>query len=66
MDLGLTDRVYVLTGASRGLGLALAHEITDHLGGDIQVHSRPNAGSIFSVLLPLAADPPGKNGSRSP
>jgi signal transduction histidine kinase len=64
------DRFYRAQGSSRadgtGLGLALAHEITDHLGGDIQVHSRPNAGSIFSVLLPLAADPPGKNGSRSP
>jgi two-component system sensor histidine kinase ResE len=64
------DRFYRAQGSSRadgtGLGLALAHEITDHLGGDIQVHSRPNAGSIFSVRLPLATDPPGKNGSRSP
>jgi two-component system sensor histidine kinase ResE len=64
------DRFYRAQGSSRadgtGLGLALAHEITDHLGGDIQVHSRPEAGSIFSVLLPLTADPPGKNGSRSP
>ena len=64
------DRFYRAQGSSRadgtGLGLALAREITDHLGGDIQVHSHPNAGSTFSVLLPLAADPPGKNGSRSP
>jgi signal transduction histidine kinase len=63
------DRFYRAQGSSRadgtGLGLALAHEITDHLGGEIQVHSRPGAGSIFSVLLPLAEDPPGKNGSRS-
>ncbi|MDT3399607.1 SDR family oxidoreductase [Streptomyces sp. B1866] len=27
MDLGLTDRVYVLTGATRGLGLAAAREL---------------------------------------
>jgi signal transduction histidine kinase len=63
------DRFYRAQGSSRadgtGLGLALAHEITDHLGGEIQVHSRPGAGSIFSVLLPLATDPPGKNGSRT-
>jgi signal transduction histidine kinase len=62
------DRFYRAQGSSRadgtGLGLALAHEITDHLGGEIQVHSRPDAGSIFSVLLPLAADSPGTNGSR--
>ena len=64
------DRFYRAQGSSRadgtGLGLALAHEITDHLGGDIQVQSRPDAGSVFSVILPLAADPSGKNGSRSP
>ncbi|HSK83090.1 MAG TPA: ATP-binding protein [Rubrobacter sp.] len=63
------NRFYRAQGSSRadgtGLGLALAHEITDHLGGEIQVQSRPGAGSIFSVLLPLAADPPGKNGSRA-
>jgi len=63
------DRFYRAQGSSRadgtGLGLALAHEITDHLGGEIQVHSRPDAGSIFSVLLPLAADAPDANGSRS-
>jgi len=63
------DRFYRAKGSSRadgtGLGLALAHEITDHLGGEIQVHSRPDAGSIFSVLLPLAADPPSSNGSRA-
>jgi two-component system sensor histidine kinase ResE len=63
------NRFYRAQGSSRadgtGLGLALAHEITDHLGGEIQVQSRPDAGSIFSVLLPLAADPPGKNGSRA-
>jgi len=62
------DRFYRAQGSSRadgtGLGLALAHEITDHLGGEIQVHSRPDAGSIFSVLLPLAPDAPGANGSR--
>ena len=27
MDLGLTDRVYVVTGASRGLGLATAQAL---------------------------------------
>src|SRR5215210_2217124 len=62
------DRFYRAKGSSRadgtGLGLALAHEITDHLGGDIQVHSRPGAGSTFSVALPLAADSP--NGRQPP
>ena len=52
------DRFYRAQGSSRadgtGLGLALAGEISQHLGGDIRVESRPNFGSTFSVELPLA------------
>ncbi|MDN5696407.1 MAG: cell wall metabolism sensor histidine kinase WalK [Rubrobacter sp.] len=57
------DRFYRAQGSSRadgtGLGLALAREITDHLGGDIHVESSPEEGSTFSVSLPL-----GSEGSR--
>jgi len=62
------DRFYRAQGSSRadgtGLGLALAHEITDHLGGAIEVLSSPNTGSTFTVLLPLTTNPPTANGSR--
>jgi signal transduction histidine kinase len=51
------DRFYRAQGSSRadgtGLGLALAGEISHHLGGDIFVESVPNHGSTFSVELPL-------------
>jgi two-component system sensor histidine kinase ResE len=61
------DRFYRAQGSSRadgtGLGLALAHEITDHLGGSIEVLSSPNAGSTFTVLLPLTTNPSTANGS---
>ena len=61
------DRFYRAQGSSRadgtGLGLALARELNDHLGGEIRVQSRPGAGSTFSVTLPLAADAP--NGRRT-
>jgi two-component system sensor histidine kinase ResE len=57
------DRFYRAQGSSRadgtGLGLALAREISDHLGGEIRVQSQPGAGSTFSVTLPLT-------GRRSP
>ncbi|MDQ4083014.1 MAG: cell wall metabolism sensor histidine kinase WalK [Actinomycetota bacterium] len=52
------DRFYRAQGSSRadgtGLGLALAGEISDHLGGEILVESQPDFGSTFSVFLPLA------------
>jgi signal transduction histidine kinase len=64
------DRFYRAQGSSRadgtGLGLALAHEIIDHLGGEIEVLSSPNAGSTFSILLPLTAASPLANGSLNP
>jgi signal transduction histidine kinase len=61
------DRFYRAQGSSRadgtGLGLALAHEITDHLGGAIEVLSSPNTGSTFTVLLPMTTNPPPANDS---
>jgi len=62
------DRFYRAQGSSRadgtGLGLALAREITDHLGGEIRVQSQPGTGSTFSVALPLTAD--SRDGRRTP
>ncbi len=51
------ERFYRAQGSSRadgtGLGLALAGEIAQHLGGDICVDSEPDVGSTFVVELPL-------------
>jgi signal transduction histidine kinase len=62
------DRFYRAQGSSRadgtGLGLALANEITDHLGGEIEVQSSPDTGSRFSVLLPLTSGTLITNGSH--
>jgi signal transduction histidine kinase len=62
------DRFYRAQGSSRadgtGLGLALAREITDHLGGEIRVQSHPGTGSTFSVALPLTAG--SRGGHRTP
>ncbi len=59
------DRFYRAQGSSRadgtGLGLALASEIMDHLGGEIHVESEPNVGSTFSIALDVAEEN-GENG----
>ena len=39
-----------------GLGLAIAHEIVERMGGDIQVTSTEGLGSEFRVTLTLALD----------
>ncbi len=46
-----------------GLGLALAHGLIGVLGGSLEVSSRPNEGSSFRVLLPLARVGTNGNGS---
>lgn len=55
------ERFYRAEGSSRadgtGLGLALAHEITEHLGGEILVESEPGRGSRFTISLPLPERP---------
>ncbi len=52
------ERFYRAQGSSRaggtGLGLSLAREISEHLGGGIRVDSRPGSGSIFTVSLPIS------------
>ncbi len=39
-----------------GLGLSIVKSLTDMLGGEIEVHSVLNEGSVFTVRLPLKTD----------
>lgn len=40
-----------------GLGLSIVKNLTELMGGQIQVQSEPGKGSVFTVQLPLEADP---------
>jgi signal transduction histidine kinase len=40
-------------GKGTGLGLSVSYRIVQQHGGQIRVESRPGAGSVFTVILPL-------------
>ena len=44
--------------AGTGLGLSIVRGLVELHGGALRVESQPGTGSVFSVTLPIAADPP--------
>lgn len=57
------DRLGAQSGpvAGTGLGLAVSRQLARAMGGDIEVVSQAGVGSVFSLVLPVAAPPPGKD-----
>ena len=50
-----------------GLGLAIAKELIEQMGGTIAVESEINEGSVFTICLPRASDTPvSANGAKRP
>jgi len=46
--------------AGCGLGLATVHSIVTQAGGTVEVHARASAGTVFTMLFPVADDRPGE------
>ncbi|GAB6057734.1 response regulator [Desulfonatronum parangueonense] len=40
--------------SGRGLGMAIVQEAVENLGGDIQIQSFPQRGSVFRITLPMS------------
>ena len=40
-------------GASGGIGLTVVRRIVEDLGGTVKVRTRPGAGAVFTVVLPV-------------
>jgi two-component system chemotaxis sensor kinase CheA len=52
---GLTTRRSADLSAGRGIGLATVRAAVEHRGGQIEVISEPDLGSLFRLTLPLSA-----------
>ena len=49
-----------------GLGLSIVERLTNALGHQVEVRSKPGSGSVFIITVPLAAPEPGINEIAAP
>jgi len=54
LDPGFSSAVRVSRLAGRGIGMHVVHEALTFLGGSLTIESQPNAGTQYTLLLPLS------------
>jgi signal transduction histidine kinase len=63
MDKELTNRIFEpffstkTKGQGSGMGLATVYGIVRQSGGQVSVHSEPNGGTTFTIILPRVPEP---------
>jgi signal transduction histidine kinase len=52
-------------GQGTGMGLSISYKIIKEHGGKILVDTEPGVGTVFSILLPITAEPSSKQSEKS-
>ena len=50
---GLSGKTLFITGASRGIGLAIARRVAQVHGGTLEYTDRVGGGAVFTLSLPV-------------
>ena len=53
MSYSIAGRTALVTGASNGIGLAIARRLIELMGGSLKITSEVGVGSRFSFTLPF-------------
>lgn len=56
----LFEPFFTTKATGSGLGLAIAHGTVERHGGEIKVHTKPGAGTTFTIRLPAAESAPSR------
>ena len=56
LELGLKGRTALITGGSKGIGLAIVRKAAERMGGEVGIDSQPKKGSRFWLEFASASN----------